>query len=129
MALPVLQLGVLRAFGTCLVSLENTPNRLSNIHYIRRATVTDTKFPFRTDSLLKLTKKELADIIVSGKQQTGPGAMQKIWYPDGMIGFSHAVAQALNTLIEVPQLRMCEGLYLGFIAIEHKKDEKDMSDM
>lgn len=92
----------------------------------RRARIADAKFPIRQDFLLKMKKRELAYILLSGT--IGEGVMEKMWYPDGMIGFSHTVAQALYTLLNMSQLHMCEGLYLGLIAIVHKKDEQDLSD-
>lgn len=67
-------------------------------------------------------------MIQRGDVQTHPTHCIKRWQPDGLIGFTKSVMTGYIRGSVDPYC-ISEHVYLGFIAIEHKKSEKDQSDM
>jgi hypothetical protein len=91
---------------------------------IRRGTLCDPAFP--SANLQLLTKAELIEIIQTSDRQHEKGTCKRRWHPDGIIGYTEAVASKLGDL---EGLRLTEDVFLGLAAIEHKKLKGDHSDM
>jgi hypothetical protein len=58
-----------------------------------------------------------------------PFTGRKLFYPDGLIGYTASVLERFLDDDELAKYHLSEAAYIGFVAIEHKKFNTDVSDM
>ncbi|KAL6075176.1 hypothetical protein QOT17_003589 [Balamuthia mandrillaris] len=87
-----------------------------------KGTVKDKGYPLKDPQ--RLSKTELLNMLMAG-EKVKKATYNKTWRPDGIVGLA---APACSNLIN-NELIISECVYVGFLAIEHKKDSDDLSDM
>ncbi|KAL6071326.1 hypothetical protein QOT17_006348 [Balamuthia mandrillaris] len=88
-----------------------------------KGTVKDKGYPLKDPQ--RLSKAELLSMLMAG-EKLQKAAFTKTWHPDGIVGLA---GPACSNLVNNDQLIISECVYVGFLAIEHKKDSDDLSDI
>ncbi|KAL6054804.1 Somatic embryogenesis receptor kinase 2-like [Balamuthia mandrillaris] len=87
-----------------------------------KGTVKDKGYPLKDPQ--RLSKTELLNMLMTG-EKVKKATYNKTWRLDGIVGLA---ALACSNLVN-NELIISECVYVGFLAIEHKKDSDDLSDI
>ncbi|KAL6063509.1 Glycogen synthase kinase-3 beta [Balamuthia mandrillaris] len=93
-----------------------------------RGTVMDNEFLLLPDEQWVYTAEEVR-ILVEKQEQPPRRYSKKRWQPDGMVGFTEEIVSQVFGSTDFAKCRISEDVFLGFVAIEHKKDTHEMADV